>query len=45
MTGVYDRYAYDDEQRDLLGRWAWLVFEGIVGGERQVSKVLGFRSS
>jgi hypothetical protein len=45
VTGVYDRYAYDDEKRDALGRWAQLVVEGIVGGERQVSKVLAFRNS
>jgi len=45
VTGVYDRYAYDDEKRDALTRWARLVIEGIVGGERQVSKVLAFRSS
>lgn len=44
VTGVYDRYAYDDEKRDALGRWARLVIEGIVGGERQVSKVLAFRN-
>jgi integrase len=45
VTGVYDRYAYDDEKRDALGRWAGLVVEGIVGGERQVSRVLAFKSS
>jgi hypothetical protein len=43
VTGVYDRYAYDDEMRDALVRWGRLVIEGIVGGERQVSKVLAFR--
>jgi integrase len=43
VTGVYDRYAYDDEKRDALGRWGRLAVEGIVGGERQVSKVLAFR--
>ena len=43
VTGVYDRYAYDDEKRDALSRWARLVVEGIVGGERQVTKVLSFR--
>jgi integrase len=45
VTGVYDRYAYDDEKRDALGGWARLVIEGIVGGERQVSKVLAFRNA
>jgi integrase len=45
VTGVYDRYAYDDEKRDALTRWARLVIEGIVGGERQVSKVLAFRNA
>jgi integrase len=45
VTAVYDRYAYDDEKRDALTRWARLVIEGIVGGERQVTKVLAFRSS
>ena len=44
VTGVYDRYAHDDEKRDALVRWARLVVEGIVGGERQVSKVLAFRN-
>jgi len=44
VTGVYDRYAYDDEKRDALGRWAQLVIDGIVGGQRQMSKVLVFRS-
>lgn len=43
VTGVYDRYAYDDEMRDALVRWGRFVIEGIVGGERQVSKVLAFR--
>jgi hypothetical protein len=43
VTGVYDRYAYDDEIRDALVRWGGLVIEGIVGGQRQVSKVLAFR--
>ena len=43
VTGVYDRYAYDDEKRDALVRWGRLVVEGIVGGERQVTKVLAFR--
>ncbi len=43
VTGVYDRYAYDDEMRDALVRWGRLVIDGIVGGERQVSKVLSFR--
>jgi integrase len=45
VTGVYDRYAYDDEKRDALHRWGRLVIEGIIGGERQVTKVLAFRSS
>lgn len=45
VTGVYDRYAYDEEKRDALGRWARLVVERIVGGERQSSQVLVFRSS
>jgi integrase len=45
VTGVYDRYAYDDEKRDALTRWARLVVEGIVGGQRQVSKVLSFRNA
>jgi hypothetical protein len=40
---VYDRYAYDDEKRDALNRWGRLVIEGIIGGERQVTKVLAFR--
>jgi integrase len=44
VTGVYDRYAYDDEKRDALGRWARLVVEGIVGGERQTNRVLAFRN-
>jgi integrase len=43
VTGVYDRYAYDDEKREALARWGRLVVEGIVGGERQVTKVLAFR--
>jgi integrase len=43
VTGVYDRYTYDDEVRDALVRWGRLVIEGIVGGERQASKVLTFR--
>jgi integrase len=43
VTGVYDRYAYDDEKRDALNRWGRLVIEGIIGGERQVTKVLAFR--
>ena len=41
----HDRYAYDDEKRDALLRWARLVIEGIVGGERQISKVLVFRNA
>ena len=44
VTGVYDRYAYDDEKRAALTRWGRLVIEGIVGGGRQVSKVLAFRN-
>jgi integrase len=44
VTGVYDRYAYDDEKGDTLTRWARLVIESIVGGQRQASKVLAFRS-
>lgn len=42
VTGVYDRYAYDDEKRDALSPWARLVIEGVVGGERQVSKCWRF---
>jgi integrase len=45
VTGVYDRYVYDDEKRDALSRWARLVVDGIVGGERQVNRVLAFRST
>jgi hypothetical protein len=44
VTGVYDRYAYDDEKRDALTRWARLVVEGIVGGERRAGKVVAFRN-
>ena len=32
VTGVYDRYAYDDENWDALARWARLVIEGIGEG-------------
>ena len=45
VTGIYDRYAYDDEKRDALVRWARLVVEGIVGGERQASNVIAFRNA
>jgi len=43
VTAVYDRYAYDDEKRDALARWARLV-QGIISGERPTAKVLAFGS-
>ena len=45
VTGVYDRYAYDDEKRDALARWARLLVDGIIAGERQGSRVVPFRNA
>ena len=45
VTGVYDRYASDDEKRGALSRWARLVVEDIVEGEREVRKVIAFRNA
>ena len=42
VTGVYDRYVYDDEKKTALERWASLL-TAIVNGERAERRVLPFR--
>jgi integrase len=43
VTGVYDRYAYDDERRNALGRWAQHLTNSILKDQKPSRRVFPFR--